>query len=301
MNSFPLWADRLYNVPVALAQHKNDTLCEFAQMRLMGEKKLPDRIGAAQLEGVQMRAMSDEATYYGDDGRKPFLFKNNIAVIPIRGTLVSRGSYLDAESGLVGYNRIIQQARAARDDQDIKGMFIPIDSGGGECARMLATAEELASMAKSEGGKPIYFYLDEQACSAAYILASTGDKIFGRRECIGGSIAALMNMTDKSKAYEKMGLETHIIRATWADRKAVGSGGEKFDDPLIEKMTSLVNEMSEQIAEFVAAMRGIPIKSIKSLRGEIFTGTDLIKYGLLDDIVSEQEAWAMLEQEVLNS
>lgn len=219
-------------------------------------------------------------------------------MIPIRGTLVSRGSYLDAESGLVGYNRILQQARAAFDDREIRGMIIPIDSGGGECARMLATAEELASMAKAEGGKPIYVYLDEQACSAAYVLASAGDKVLGRRESIGGSIAALMNMTDKSKAYEKMGLETFVIRADWADRKAVGSGGEKFDAPLIEKMSAIVNEMSNQIAEFVAAMRGIPLKSIKSLRGEIFTGTDMIKYGLLDDIVSEKEAWAMLEQEI---
>jgi capsid assembly protease len=301
MSNFPLWADRLFNTPVALAQHKNDTLCEFAEMRLMGAAKLPDRIGSAQLEGIQMRAMSDEASFYSDEGRKPFLFRGNVAVIPVRGTLVSRASYIDAESGLVGYNRVIQQARAAMDDREIKGIFMPVDSGGGECARMLATAEELAGMAKAEGGKPIYVYLDEQACSAAYVLASAGDKVLGRRESIGGSIAALMNMTDKSKAYEKMGLETYVIRAKWADRKSVGTGGEKFDSPLIEKMSALVDEMSDQIAEFVAAMRGIPIKAIKSLRGEIFTGTDMIKYGLLDDIVSEQEAWAMLEQEIANS
>ena len=300
MTSVPLWADRLFNTPVALAQHKNDTLCEFAEMRLMGNHK-PERIGAAQLEGVQMRAMSDEATFFSEEGRKSFLFRGNIAVIPVRGTLVSRASYLDAESGLVGYNRVIQQFRAAMDDREIKGVFMPVDSGGGECARMLATVEEMSSMAKSEGGKPIYAYLDEQACSAAYVLASAADKILGRRECIGGSIAALINMTDKSKAYEKMGLETYVIRAAWADRKAIGSGGERFDAPLIEKMTALVDEMSEQIAEFVAAMRGLKIDDIKSLRGEIFTGTDLLRHGLLDDIVSEKEAWAMLEQEISNS
>lgn len=298
MTAFPLWAERLYNTPVALAQHKNDALCEFAEIRIGGRAKLPERMGVGALEAVQMRAMSDEASHFGDEGRKSFLFKGSIAVIPVRGTLVHRASYLDAESGLVGYNRLLQQFRAARDDREIKGVFVPIHSGGGECAGMIAAAEEIASMAKSEGGMPIYVYLDEQACSAAYVLASVGDKVFGRRECMGGSVAALMNLIDKSKAYEKMGLEPHVVRAPWADRKAVGSGGERFDAEMIAKMTSLVTEMSEQIVEFVAAMRGIPVKALKSLRGEVFSGRDLLKYGLIDDIVSEQEAWAMLEQEI---
>lgn len=298
MTAFPLWAERLYNTPVALAQHKNDALCEFAEMRLVGREKLPDRMGVGALEGVQMKALSDDASFYGDDGRKPFLFKGSVAVVPIRGTLVHRASYLDAESGLVGYNRLLTQFRAASADRDIKGMMVPIHSGGGECAGMLAAAEEIASMTKAEGGKPIYVYLDEQACSAAYVLASAGDKVFGRRECLGGSIAALMNLIDKSKAYEKVGLEPHVVRAPWADRKAVGSGGEKFDAELIAKMTSLVEEMSDQIVEFVAAMRGIPVKALKSLRGDVFSGRDLLKYGLIDEIASEADVWAMLEQEI---
>lgn len=298
MTAFPLWAERLYNTPVALAQHKNDALCEFAEMRIAGKSNLPERISVGTLEGVQMRAMSDEASFYNEDGRKPFQFKGQIAVIPVRGTLVHRADWMDAESGLCGYNRLLKQFRAAKADPEIKGIFVPTNSGGGECAGMFAAAEEIAAMAKAEGGKPIYVYLDEQACSAAYVLASAGDKVLGRRECIGGSIAALMNLIDKSKAYEKMGLEPHVVRASWADRKAIGTGGEKFDAELLTKMSSLVEEISEQIVEFVAAMRQIPVKALKSLRGEVFSGRDLLKYGLIDDIVSEQEAWAMLEEEI---
>ncbi len=296
MTSFPLWAEQLFNQPVALSRMKNETLCEFANLRVTGTK--PAKIDVAALEGVQMRAMSDDATYYSDEGRKPFLFRGNIAVVPVRGTLVQRGNWMDAESGLVGYNAVLRQIRAAAQDNEIGGIFMPIHSGGGSCAGMLAAAEEIASLAKAEGGKPIHAYIDEQACSAAYVLISGCDRISGRAECMGGSIAALLNMLDTSKAYEKAGLRPVVIRAGWADRKARGQLGEEIDEKLIAEMTALVDHMSGKLVEFVAAMRGLPEAKIKSLKGEVFHGEDLLKLGLIDAIASERAAWAALEADI---
>lgn len=296
MTSFPLWAERLYNRPLALEPFKNEVLCEFAQTRIAGAR--PEKITATTLGQPTLSAMSDEASHYQDGERKPFASKDGIAVIPIRGTLVHRASWVDAESGLVGYNRIISQAKAAFADPDIGGIFSPFETGGGECAGMFAAAEELASMAKAEGGKPMYAYLDERACSAGYVLASAYDRIYGRKESMGGSIAAIINIIDKSKAYEKLGLEPIVIRAEWADRKARGQAGEKIDKDTIASLGAIVDEASEQIVEFVAAMRGKTNQSIKDLRGEVFTGTDLKSLGLIDDILSEREAWAALKEEI---
>lgn len=201
---------------------------------------------------------------------------------------------MDAESGLIGYNTILTQVRAAAADPAISGVFMPYQSSGGEVAGMFAAAEELASLAKAEGGKPIYAYLDERSCSAAYVLCSGADRILGRREVMGGSIAALINVVDKSKMYEKVGMEAIVIRASWADRKARGQAGEKIDAELIQRLEEIVEETSDQIAEFVSAMRGITPKAIKDLRGEVFTGPDLISLKLMDEIASEQDAWAAL-------
>ena len=296
MSSFPLWVERLYNRPLALDPFKNEVLCEFAQSRIVGAK--PEKITATTLDQPVMHAVSDEASYYRDGERKPFASKDGIAVIQIRGTLVHRSSWIDAESGLVGYNRIIAQAKAASSDPEIGGMFLLFETGGGECAGMFSAAEQIAAMAKVEGGKPIYAYLDERACSAGYVLASACDRIYGRKEVMGGSIAAIINIIDTSKAYEKMGLDPIVIRAEWADRKARGQAGEKIDKDTIARLGALVDETSEQIVEFVAAMRGTTDKSIKDLRGEVFTGNDLKAHGLIDDILSEREAWAALKEEI---
>lgn len=304
MSEFELWTERLYNRPLALDRFKNEVLCEFAQSRITGNR--PQKITAATLDRVdrepeRIEASEGFATFQGPNGvRRPFAAYGDIAVIPVRGSLVHRGGWIDAESGLVGYDFLLRQARAAAADDSIAGMMLPFDSGGGECAGMFAAAEELASMAKAEGGKPIYAYLDERAASAAYVLASACDKIMGRREVMGGSVAAIINMLDKSKMFEKAGLEPIVIRANWADRKARWSGVEKVDEETISRLEQIVDEASEQIVEFVAAMRGdrgVTVKSLKDLRGDVFTANDLKKFGLLDEIASEREAWDALVAE----
>lgn len=296
MSVTPLWADRLFNHPVAIDRFKNDVLVEIAQLRLAGIK--PTRITATTLDAPNMTALADDASYYSDAGRKPFKFQGSIAVVPIRGTLVQRGSYMDADSGLLGYDRIVATLRAAVNDPDIAAIFSPFHTGGGECAGMFSAAEEIAAMSKAEGGKPMFAYLDERACSAGYVLASAYDKIYGRRECQGGSIAAIINMLDTSKAYEKAGLQPIQIRAAWADRKALGGDGVKVDEATLEVLGALVDEASDMIVEFVSAMRGISEANIKEMRGAVFTGNEMLKRGLIDDICSEREAWAFLEEEI---
>lgn len=292
MTNFPLWADRLFNTPVALSAFKNDALVEFVNQRVFGAKA--ERIDAVSLDARNIRSLSGDAMPVGGNGRDRFKADGQIAVVNVHGTLVHRTGYLDAESGLVSYSSIVNQVRAAHNDSDIRGTFISYDSGGGECSGLFAAAEELAMMTKAEGGKPIYAYLDERACSAAYVMASTADKIFGRRECQGGSIAAICNVIDKSKAYEKAGLEPVIIRPEWADRKARGQAGEKIDPETIAALGAIVDEASNMVVEMVCAMRGLSEKAIKELRGEVFTGTDLLRHNLIDDIVSEREAWDAL-------
>lgn len=299
MTGLPIWAERLYNHPLALDRFTNNVLCEFAQQRIAGTK--PTKITAEALDMTQPRAMADEASFYVGSERRSYRSKDGIAWINVYGKLVQRGGWIDAESGLIGYDTIMDQARAAYNAKDIKGIWIAYDSGGGECAGMFEAAEELATFSKAEGGKPIYSWLDERACSAAYVMACAGDKIFGRQEAQGGSISAIINIVDSSKAYEKLGLEAIQIRPEWADRKARGQDGEKIDSDTIKMLTALVDEASEMIVEFVSAMRGISVDAVKALRGEVFTGSDLVKYGLMDSIITKPEAWKMLEDEAASA
>ncbi len=175
---------------------------------------------------------------------------------------------------------------------------MPFDSRGGEVAGMFAAAEQIAALAKAEGGKPIYAWLDEKACSAGYALASACDKIYGRRECMGGSISCLINTVDVSAAMNKAGIKPVVIRPEWSPLKGGAQFGEEVTPEHIAPMQRIVDEAADQFVEFVAAMRGISEKSIRALGGQVFTGPDLVRHKLIDGIASEADAWGALKTEI---
>lgn len=295
MTAFPRWAQLLYNEPLALAEFKNDMLCQLAEARIVGGQA--GTLSVASLDHLP-RASSEGASYNSENGRKPFASKDGIAVIHVDGTMVRRGSSMDADSGLIGYDYLLRQMKAAAHDPDTRGTFLLINSPGGHVSRMFEAANEIAMMAKSEGGKPIYAYLDEMACSAAYVIASACDMIVAPRSAMAGCLGVILNILDVSKAYEKMGIQPFVIRSQWADLKSRPQTGEAMTDEALSGYQRIVDDASEQLVEFVGAMRGLSDKAIKDTRGEVFSGADTVRLGLVDEIASEREAWAMLLEEV---
>jgi capsid assembly protease len=294
VNAFPFWTQLLYNEPLAIAPFKNDMLCQLAEARMMGGQA--GTLSVAALDHLP-RASSDGATTMTETGRKMFASKDGIAVIHADGTLVRRGSNMDADSGLIGYDYLLRQIKAAAHDPDIRGTFLLINSPGGHVSRMFEAANEIAMMAKSEGGKPIYAYLDEMACSAAYVLASACDVIAAPRSAMAGCLGVMMNILDVSKAYEKIGIQPFVIRSQWADLKSRPNPGEVMTEEALSGYQRLVDQASDQLVEFVGAMRGLSDQAIKDTRGEVFSGTDMVRLGLVDEIASEREAWSMLLEE----
>ena len=193
---------------------------------------------------------------------------------------------------------IVKQARAAFNDPEIGGIWIALDTRGGEVGGMFAAVEELASMAQAEGGKPIYAWLGEKACSAGYAIASACDKIYGRRECLGGSISCLINFLDASKAMDKAGLKPIVIRPEWSPLKGGPAFGEEVTPAHLVPLQRIVDEAADMFVEFVAAMRGISEESIRKLGGQVFGGPDLVRFGLMDAVVSEADAWGALKTEI---
>ena len=298
MTSFPLWTSLLYNEPLAITPLRNEALCQAANNRLTGA--LPERIDAAVLD-LKPRAFAHEATHFVDGDRKSFPMKDGVAVIRSIGTTVKRAGFMDAESGMVGYDRVVASMRDAVRDPDVKGVFWIIDSPGGHTARMIQAANEIALMAKAEGGKPIYAYVDEMAASAGYVLASAADAVLGPESCLGGCLGVILNLVDSSKLHEKVGIEPIVVRSSWSDRKALGQDGEKFSSEAIAGYQKIVDQQGEMLVEFVAAMRGLTSKQVKATRGETLGAADMRSAGLLDEICSEAEAWALLQGEIGNA
>ena len=136
------------------------------------------------------------------------------------------------------------------------------------------------------------------AASAGYVLASAADVVLGPEATLGGCLGVILNLVDTSGLHEKLGLQPYVIRSSWSDRKALGQDGEKIDAAVLSGWQKIVDEKGEMLVEFVSAMRGLSEKQVKATRGETMHAKELMKLGLIDEICSESEAWALLKQEI---
>ena len=284
-------AQRVFNVPLMISEYKAEQIVAA----------LHDRLGLANFERIDSTSLGAVALA-GDarrdsDNWKLFRADDAVAVIPVCGTLVHRFGYLDPVSGMTGYDGIARQFRAALADSDIRAIWFDIDSPGGEVAGCFALCEEIARSAMSEGGaKPIWAYINEQATSSAYAVACVCDRIYGPRTMITGSIGAYMMHVDFSKALDKNGVTPTIIRA--GARKARTTSCEPLDDPARAKLESLVDDTRDLFCNIVALGRNMTVAQVMATEAEIYSGSDALELGLVDGIMSETEAWELLQLEL---
>lgn len=291
---FPMLAQRVFNTPLMISEHKAEVIAAALHQRL-GFNSF-ERLDGTVLEASDMLALAGDARRNYDDW-KPFHADGNIAVIPITGTLVHKFGWLDPTSGMTGYDGVAKKFRAAAADPEIRAIWFDIDSPGGEVAGCFALCEEIAQATQSEGGdKPVWAYINEQATSAAYAIASVCDRIYGPRTMCTGSIGAYMMHVDFTKALDKNGIQPTIIRS--GKRKARTTSYEKLDDPAKAKLLSMVDETRDIFANLVALGRGLSVEDVLATEADIYSGSDALEIGLVDGVMSEAEAWELLQLEL---
>lgn len=286
-------ATQLFNVPLMIDPRKAEVIVCALQERL-GVATF-ERMDGVRLDAASMNAaMGPSEATRSYENWKPYSVADRVAVIEVSGTLVHRYGYLDPVSGLTGYDGILRKARAAMADDDIDALWLDIDSPGGATAGCFAAAEELASYTKSEGGKPIWAYVNEQATSAAYALACVCDKVFAPADGIVGSIGCFVMHVDLTAALDKNGVKVTIVRA--GDRKARTMPYEGLDAEAALKLQTWCDETRDQFNRLVATGRRLAIAAVDATQADWYPAGDGLKLGLIDGILSEPEAWAKLQR-----
>lgn len=298
---FPNIAGQLLNRPLAIHPHKAEVLLCALQQKLgivsmdtidgvtLEAKEMLDRAAFARKDALARDAR------YDPERRKSFEVSGDIAVIRVEGTLVHKAGWLDVMSGFCGYNVLARQFEEAFNDPDIHGIWVEIDSPGGAVSGLFALVEEIAMGTQSMGGKPVYAYVNEQACSAAYAIASVCDRVYGPRDAMVGSIGCLIVHTSMADALSENGIAVTVIRA--GDRKARGNAYENLDEEAQAKFQASVEDVRTRFANLVAM--GRPISAAQALETEAdwFEGDEAVRLGLMDEVIGEREAWSRLEDE----
>lgn len=211
-----------------------------------------------------------------------------IAVITIEGTIMPPFT-----------NRWIKQIEAARDDDDVKGVVLVVDSPGG----LVADSHQIYHRLKQVSAKkPIYVSMKRMAASGGvYVSMGAGEsgKIFAEPTTWTGSIGVIIPRYDLSGLAEKFGVSS--------DSLTTGPLKDSLNPlrPLTEKdrevWTAIMNDSFDRFVKIVdEGRKPLDEQTVreKLATGQVFTATQAKEFGLIDDIAFEDEVIEHLKKDL---
>ena len=157
---FPHLVARLFDTPLMMEPGKAAVIADALGPRLLGHP--------VSLHGVEMGVLGnplyrEEAEYVRPD------IIDCVAIIPVEGSLVAKGKWVNSYSGETSYEGIQAQIASVRADRGVRGVVLEVDSFGGEAAGAFSCAEAIHALAAE---KPTIAILTENACSGGYLLTA---------------------------------------------------------------------------------------------------------------------------------
>lgn len=194
-------ADRALNRPLLITPDKAQVILSVLSGRI--GVNAPD---ASRFVGETVSRDQDGAAVKS----VPYKVSNGVAIITVTGSLVNRGAWIGAQSGLTSYEGIGHQLKTARDDDGIKAVLLDLHSPGGEATGAFETASMVRDVAAR---KRTVAVVNGMAASAGYALASGANEIVTTETGISGSIGVVMLHADYSRHLASEGIDPTLIFA----------------------------------------------------------------------------------------
>ncbi|WP_223428841.1 S49 family peptidase [Tateyamaria pelophila] len=277
-------AGRVLNRPLLLHPDKADLILHVLQ----------GRIGIEPLAAPDPQSNRFVGSHRRDNGSVSSLrVANGVAILPIVGSLVNRGAWIGANSGLVSYEGIAAQLREAQADPEVHAILLDIDSPGGEATGMFATANLVRAVNEV---KPVVAFVNDVAASAAYGIASAASEIIVSPTSMVGSIGVVLTHLDRSGELEDRGVKPTLIHA--GAHKVDGNPFGPLPDAVRADLQAEVLKIYDQFAGLVAEGRAgrISAAAIRATEARTYLGADAIAQGLADRMASLDEVIAALSQ-----
>ena len=208
------------------------------------------------------------------------------------------GVISDAEDDLFGRERssavaALKKIRSATCDCDIQGLYLVLDTPGGEVTLSDVIADALQRFKKAEAHRFVLVEMGSVCCSGGYYIAAGADYIIAHPTTITGSIGVLMGTINAAELAKKIGVESVVI-STGAN-KAMLDPLKPVDQEHVKIVKKTVDADYERFLSIVSKGRNIPVNKLRPIAdGRILSAEEAMKLKLIDAIGYSEEAEAQL-------
>jgi signal peptide peptidase SppA len=279
LDAYPMTASRVFDTPLLIAQPKLDVLLGVLSNRIGFQAQAAEATENDPFASAKQSMVVSEAKAMGlgveraDDGY--FIVGERTAVVPVIGTLVHRGGWMEAMSGIQSYQRTQRALAGALADRHVERIVMEYDTPGGEVPGAFDFADYVFEARKH---KHITAVVNEMAASGGYLLASAAHEIVVPRTGRVGSIGVVFAHIDRSKALDKAGTAVTFIYA--GDKKIDGNPTQPLPERVKAELQGEIDSAYELFVETVARNTGLSTKAIRETQAGMYTGRKAVDAGL---------------------
>jgi len=205
-----------------------------------------------------------------------------VAIISVVGTLVPRAGFLEAESGLLSYERLKSLVRSADQDEGITSIVLDLHTPGGAVAGCFECAELIHQISLR---RPVVAIANSMACSAGYAIAAAASKIVVTPTSLVGSIGVLCLHTDFSRQIDARGITPTFIFS--GAHKADGNSLQPLSDDAKNDIQREVDACMDLFVSSVAKHRpNLTEKAARDTEARTFMGAQAVSVGLADEVAT---------------
>jgi len=219
---------------------------------------------------------------------------DGVAMIDLEGVLTKYGSSMSTEGSTVVFRQTCRSVLRAYAAGEVKAAMIIVESGGGTTMGTPEASEEVKEMTAQ---MPVWTYIEDIGASAAYWIGCPVRRVISNASAIVGSIGTYRVVEDFSGLFEKKGITAHLF--TTGTHKGAGITGTELTEEQRAEFQSLVERMNAPFVAAVKEARGLSDEQIENIAdGRVWRGDEAVSIGLIDEVMSLEDALAELASEV---
>ena len=173
---------------------------------------------------------------------------------------------------------VVEQLDKAREDSNIKGVLLTVNSPGGTVPPSI---EVMEAVKRLKGIKPIVVYASGTLASGSYYASCYADEIIANPGAMVGSIGVIMHGANVSELMQKLGIKSQVIQA--GKYKQVGTPDRAWNKDEMQELNKVIQDTYKSFVRDVADGRGLNVKDQhKFADAHIFTASQAKEVGLID-------------------
>jgi signal peptide peptidase SppA len=218
-----------------------------------------------------------------EEDRKPFVYQDGVAVIPIHGTLLNRCNW--SWGFVTGYQYIRRMLNAALEDGDVEAIVFDVDSPGGEASGCFELAREIMA---SRRVKPSLAMVDSVAASGGMALAGAATIMYAIPSARVGSIGVYRMHVSYEGAHKQAGIKVTFAAA--GEHKVDGNPYEDLPKAVLDEWRESAGKTWDDFIALVAEARDMSEDDVRATQARIYRADEALAKGLINAVKTPTEA-----------